>query len=355
MVSKRMLIGPIVLFALVLVGYPGYWLYVGSFAKNQLKFWTYSLKTAGFTITHGTFKLSGFPFLVRIEITTPKLTNIKAGLSFYTRKINLELQPWNLRRFRIETLGTQELRFDSKISARNVAANTGDIKGVFVIGNSNQFSALSLDIQRMQLIDADQRTFLSIGEILADISKPDQPPIDHMRSSLKISFSANQIGLASLDVPTLGKVISNIKLKADFLGHLAGNSIMGSITNWRKSGGTLEVHWLNLLWGALDLRANGTIALDAKMRPLGALTADIRGYKDTLEALSEAKIIRSDVLPASRLTLDLLAKPSKVDGRRVLTVPVTAQEGGLYLGPLKLAKLPSLAIPGLDHSSSLED
>ena len=70
----------------------------------------------------------------------------------------------------------------------------------------------------------------------------------------------------------------------------------------------------------------------------GALTADIRGYEEALEALAEARLIRREILPASRVMLNLLAKTSETDGRRVLTVPVNAH-GGLYLGPIKLAEL----------------
>ena len=82
------------------------------------------------------------------------------------------------------------------------------------------------------------------------------------------------------------------------------------------------------------------LAADGGMRPLGALTADIRGYEETLQALAEAALIRRDVLPASRVALNLLAKTDETDGRRVLTVPLTAQDGALYLGPIKLLALP---------------
>ena len=88
------------------------------------------------------------------------------------------------------------------------------------------------------------------------------------------------------------------------------------------------------------MRANGTVALDQRMRPLGASTADIRGFEEALGALAEAGILRRDMLPASRVTLNLLAKTNKSDGRRVLTVPLTAQDGALLVGPIKLAALP---------------
>ena len=109
---------------------------------------------------------------------------------------------------------------------------------------------------------------------------------------------------------------------------------------WRDAGGTLELPWLSFVWGALDMRANGTVALDQRMRPLGALTADIRGFEEALGALADAGILRREMLPASRVTLNLLAKTDKSDGRRVLTVPLTAQDGALLVGPIKLTALP---------------
>ena len=92
------------------------------------------------------------------------------------------------------------------------------------------------------------------------------------------------------------------------------------------------------------MRANGTVALDQRMRLLGALTADIRGFEEALGALAEAGILRREMLPASRVTLNLLAKTDKSDGRRVLTVPLTAQDGALLVGPIKLAVLPPVVL-----------
>src|SRR3546814_11802892 len=67
-----------------------------------------------------------------------------------------------------------------------------------------------------------------------------------------------------------------------------------AIEAWRQNGGTVEIPWLNLVWGPLDLRAKGTATLDGRMRPLGALTADIRGYRETLTAFASAGLVPPD-------------------------------------------------------------
>ncbi len=107
---------------------------------------------------------------------------------------------------------------------------------------------------------------------------------------------------------------------------------------WSKAGGTLELKSLIVDWGALGMTTSGTLALDAELRPLAALTAEIEGYGAVLAALADAGTLKTRDAKLATTVLDLLAKPAP-DGARVLTVPVTAQNGTLFVGPLSLVKL----------------
>ena len=109
-----------------------------------------------------------------------------------------------------------------------------------------------------------------------------------------------------------------------------------------KPGGTVEVQWLQAVWGALDLRTVGTAALDDELRPLAAMTADIRGFAEALQALAAAGVISTATARTGSMALGLIAKPSSDGSPSVLTVPLTAQDGGLYLGPVRLTRLPTL-------------
>ena len=355
MLSKRVLIGPIILLAFVLLGYPAYWLYAASIGKELLHDWIDKQRRDGFTVNHGPIETTGFPFLVRIEILAPDASNPAVGLSWRSEKLHLDLQPWDLKRYRLKAFGAQKMRYRGQAEEGDFTANTTGIEGVAVIGDSGTLAALSLVLKDVQITEADQGTLLKTNRVLADIVRPDHPPIAHTEPALEISVAAEKIALAALHAPILGDTIGSIKAKAVFLGPLNGDTVFDAISEWRRSGGTLEVHWLNMIWGALDLRANGTMALDTRMRPLGALTADIRGYEETLEALAGANLLRRDILPASRVTLNLLAKTSPSDGRRVLTVPITAQEGAFFLGPIKLADLPPLLTQSPARPSARQD
>ncbi len=345
MFSKRTLLGPILLLVTVAIGYPAYWFYAASLSESLLQNWIEEQRSNGFTVNHRPVERSGFPFVVRLTLPAPEARNAETGFSWRSEKLQLELQPWDLRRLRLDALGPQQVQFKPSQDVANFTANTTGFEGVAVIGDSGALTALSIVLKEVRLTESEQGQIMQSERILADIRRPDKPPITHTETAFEISLAAERINTAVLNAPILGDTIANIRLKAEFLGPLDGDTLRNAVSSWRQSGGTVEVHWLNLIWGALDLRANGTVALDPELRPLGALTADIRGYEEALEALADARFIRRDILPASRVTLNLLAKTSETDGRRVLTVPVNAQDGGLYLGPIKLAEMPVLLNP----------
>ena len=84
---------------------------------------------------------------------------------------------------------------------------------------------------------------------------------------------------------------------------------------------------------------------DERLRPLGAVSAEIRGYGETLTALESAQMVPPRAAAGSRLALDLLSRPDGGGGRRVVTVPVSAQNGALYLGPVRMVRLEPIPFP----------
>ncbi|MCH9012285.1 MAG: DUF2125 domain-containing protein, partial [Proteobacteria bacterium] len=91
--------------------------------------------------------------------------------------------------------------------------------------------------------------------------------------------------------------------------------------------------------GPLDLRAEGTAALDQRLRPQGAFTARIRGLPDALDAFAARGLIEPGVAFALKLTALALAKQRDETGKAVVELPITLQDGLFYLGPVALFRL----------------
>jgi hypothetical protein len=92
---------------------------------------------------------------------------------------------------------------------------------------------------------------------------------------------------------------------------------------------------LHLQWGDIEITASGSLALDDRMRAIGALTARIKGHNELLKlAVANGAMEKKNLLPA-RAVLGLLAAAAG----GVLSVPVRLQDGTLFLGPAAIARL----------------
>ena len=119
----------------------------------------------------------------------------------------------------------------------------------------------------------------------------------------------------------------------------------GALESWRDSGGTLEVPWLSMQWGPTKLRAEGTLALDEELRPSAAFDTKVAGLGDTLDALVTAKLIRPDAARLAGVGLMLLARTPPGGGEPELATPLSATDGDVYLGPIKMGRVPPVLPP----------
>jgi len=76
------------------------------------------------------------------------------------------------------------------------------------------------------------------------------------------------------------------------------------------------------------------------LQPVGALTATIGGYGEIVDSLVAAGNLNAGDAAMVKVALGLLAKPAPNGGYQ-LDAPVTLQNGQVYLGPVRLARMPN--------------
>ena len=348
MFSRRALIGPIVLVLLVVAGYPAYWFYAKGIAEDAFARWVEARRAEGYEVAHGPAEVGGFPMLIRLRVPDPAIAAPDRRWRWRGAAARLEMQPWDFHRYRLEFTGTHTFQVRTDAGPRSYMAEALEAFAIARFHGNGRLADLGLSITELSVDRVGARESkgseaLTLRQARLDVGRAETSPAGHTEKSLDLSLIAEDVHLAAAKLP-LGGVVPKVRLVAEVMGALSDVS-PAALQAWRKAGGTIEVPWLNIAWGPLDLRAKGTVALDEELRPLGALTADIRGYGETLSALADAGVMRRDVASAGRITLDLLAQPSKDDGRRVLTVPLTAQDGGFYVGPIRALTLPPVVPP----------
>ncbi|MGH6618809.1 MAG: DUF2125 domain-containing protein, partial [Alphaproteobacteria bacterium] len=213
------------------------------------------------------------------------------------------------------------------------------------VDNRGRVTQGALHVDDLKLMDAAGEDLLSAAKVRASTHLRGSGAVPHENPALDVWLEAKIVTLGPPVQSPLGARLDEVGFSAAINGALPDTFSKESVDAWRRDGGTVELALFHLAWGALDLHANGTMALDELMRPLGAVSAEIKGYGETLAALERAQILPRKTAAGSRLALDLLSRPDGSGGGRVVTIPVSAQNGALYLGPVRMVRLEPIPFP----------
>ena len=339
-ISPRALL--LAVFALILLAgaYAAYWVYAAALLEDGFADWRKARQAQGYTVNHGAVSVTGFPMALRLTAADPAIADPTRGWSWKGRRVSHEIAPWNWYWTRLEFDGPHEAALTVEGRRHHYR---GDAESAVFIGRvlpSGGLDKGALDVTRLRIRETGSgaaSTFRHLRLRLATVARgnPD----------LRVTLMVERAHLAAGAALPLGPDIPRLEARGTLHGGAPARYDRAAFDRWRAAGGTIDLEWLKLTWGPLDLEANGTVTLDESMRPLGALTADIRGHNETITVLEKARLLRRRAAATSRIALSLLAKPDKNGTGSVLTVPVTAQEGRLYLGFVQLFLLPPIPFP----------
>ena len=332
--------GVVAIVVVVAVAYAGYW-YFASSQLERLVERTVAGEYPAIRITHGKVEVTGFPFSIRVRLEAPKIVAEGVQVRWRSDAAVIEIQPWNLRRYRMALVGPHIVELGRLQGLHRLDVASERVFVVAEVGGDGALSGAMLDLTGLKITGNDDPQASTIAKLeirLSAVSPVEAEPLD---PTFELSLSADAVDIPALNVQPLGSRIKKVRAGFKLLGEISKYD-KAAVDTWRQTGGTVEVQWLQAVWGALDLRIVGTAALDDELRPLAALTADIRGFAEALEALAAAGVISTAAARTGNMVLGLIAKPSSDGSPSVLTVPLTAQDGNLYLGPVRITRLPTL-------------
>jgi len=343
-ILRRLAFIPATLLVLA-IGYSLLWLYGAHRLEEGFKDWARFQSAHGTTVAYGALAASGYPGFVRLTITAPHVTSAKSGWQWSAARADLETRAWNWKTYRVDVLGTQQIGVPFDGAVEHLTARSAATFVIAKINSRGRVSQAAFQTHGLRLSDAAGTDILSATTVRGTTQTLAVKAIAHDQTSLDVTLQADNVLLGPVMATPLGKKVERIALAATIKGALPGSLARDAVDAWRRGGGTIDLDHFTLNWGALDLRANGTMALDDRLRPLGAVSAEISGYGETLGALEQARVLPHKTVEGSRFALDLLSRRDESDGRRVVTVPLSAQNGSLYLGPLRIVRLAAIPFP----------
>jgi hypothetical protein len=173
-----------------------------------------------------------------------------------------------------------------------------------------------------------------------------EPEAQSGAPAVTFSLQAEAVGPPAGIARLLGPRIANLEVDGALNGPVpAGHTPAEQAAAWRDGGGSLEVRRLALVWGPLDLTASATLAFDDQLQPMGAGSARLVGYAETLDALAAHAVISRSAATASKAVLSLMAHNPEDGSPPDVEVPLTLQYRTLSMRQVPLVRLPELDWP----------
>jgi len=338
MVMKPRLAGLVTAVGLLIAAaiYTGYWFYAAQVARSAVEAWVDARRADGIEITHDGLSTGGFPFAVIIEMTAPAASAPRHPGAWRWRgdRLIARVRPWSLAR--VELLLPERQR---------LVLRRGDGERVIEIAAAGALATLDFSAGRL----ADAILGVAGLTITADSATTTIDKLDATLATTATDPTRFGLTVADMLLPTaptraLGRRVARAEIASELVKIPPFLPSARALAQWRDAGGVVDARALSLVWGALSLEGDGTLTVDERMRPMGAFTMRVKGYDALIEALVAADAIRARDASLTLTILNLLAKRDD-QGARVLTVPVTAQNGKLLLGPAKVLNLAPIPLP----------
>lgn len=345
---RRRLIVPGLLGLLLLValGYGLYWHFAAQALEQGIARWAAERRAEGYRVAYAGPSIGGFPFRLEARLEEPAIEAPPAAGGWRWRgpAIRGEAAPWRPLRIDFSVPGRHELSREVAGQRLVLEVDAGTADGTVEIAPDGRLESFDAMLADLAIGDApDRRIAVAAATVAATLPKPSAT--DHRRSSVAFGLSIDGLVLPTGESPPLGRRIQHIAADGALMGRIPPGPPERALRRWLDDGGTLELHRLSIDWGPFHLVGDGTFALDQAMRPLAAMSATISGHAETLDVLVAEGVVQPREGSIARRLLAAMSRTPEDGGPPRLEVALTAQDGYLHVGPVKLIPLPAIGWP----------
>lgn len=331
--ARRLVLSLTTIVALALAAYAGYWYRTARELAAGLEPWAEAQRAQGDRLHWDRVEIGGFPAEFRFRFANATFAGTRP-LSFAAEapEIEVEARPWNLRQWRF---AMPSARLDDSVGTAGCDLN--HVEGEVSLAHG---AAISVALAAHDIVGRGLAAGWRMASARLHYALPAAPPAGHSDTALSFSLELEQTTLPVFPA-ALGNTLGEIVLAGEIKGRLPPGPLAPALESWRDDGGTVELHDLRLAWGGLTIAASGTLALDNDLQPIGALSTEITGQDHVVDIAVATGGIKPRDATIAKTVLGLLAKPSP-DGEKAISLPLSLQDGRLYLGPATLARLPRI-------------
>ncbi|WP_340115923.1 DUF2125 domain-containing protein [Pelagibius sp. 7325] len=326
----------------------GTWLWARHALGEGIARWRDEQIERGYTVDYQGPEFGGFPFALSVSFRTPRVTTPQ-GLTWQgppvlgTAKLwdpfTIDLHFPGLHRLNaseeaIPAAADVELPRQADIAAEAAA-------GRVVLRRDGKVESASIDLASLVASGPkiETVTLQRLTARLGPLRPGDSGPSGDTLEQLDLVGEVLGVGLPAERGGLLGDRVDRLSFDSTLVGGIPPGKPETALPAWRERGGRWQFRRLAVLWGPLDLTADGVLTLDEAMRPAGEFETKMKGAGKIIDRLIATGEIKPEAAFAARLALAAMGRPDSVTGESVLAAPISLRQGMLYLGPIPLVPI----------------
>jgi hypothetical protein len=339
---RRYIIAVLAVLVVLAACWCGFWFYAAQDIETRLAAWAAAQRAQGLTAEYASVTVSGFPLSWHTRVMAPAMSGAGATRwEWRGEEITAEIRPWALHDVPVTFPGVHRVSAGTGGVAETLAIRAARPDGRVQLASDGRLANLTLDIGDAEVRRPPDPGLSTVKRARLSLSPHRIADATYRNDTLDLTLDLDTVTVPEPPRYALGPTIAAARVDLSVKGSLPPGPLGDSVAAWRDAGGVVEINRLALRWGTLDMDGDGTVTLDAENRPLGASTVRIRGYTETVDALTAAGAMRPRDAGALKIALNLFARQNG-SGPRELTVPITAQDGKLFVAGFSLFAMPSL-------------
>ena len=156
----------------------------------------------------------------------------------------------------------------------------------------------------------------------------------------KLNVSAEEIELPNQSKNSAYFPIKRFVLRGDIYGNYRTKlRPREALSEWRQSGGAIEINELKADWGGINFQSVGTYSVDQELRLLASLKIEASGFRKLFQSFAKTGVLADSDLFFLQMVLSGLGVKNSGNNKDKISIPITAQDGWLAVGPIRLLKL----------------
>lgn len=336
------LVGAVLLIA---AGWTVAWQLLAIRVEATLDAWIDQRRALGDRIEHGPMTLSGFPLSVDVGIRQVHWSR-EDGPTLLTAAaphVIASTPVWNPLQLTIRP--TEGGRASAAGAWGSVTGDADVAQAVLALGRRAP-TRMNLTLRNLDLTGPGGALLAKVDSVDAVIDgDPDQgenPVAGVVPTVLTIALFADGVRPSGADrLPFDGP--AKVTLNAALRGPVDPTAGVPGLALWRDAGGVIDINRLAVSWSPVDVVGDGTVALDAALRPEGAGVAEIQGATEALDRLVVQGRLKAGQAALFKLAVIAASEPSDDGSGQRLKAPISVQDGTVRVGQIAVAKVQAIS------------